>query len=187
MVGVDEVGRGALAGPVVVGAVFVPLNFKYKFKGLLRDSKKLSLKQREEWFSFIKEKKIRYAISFVSPKIVDRLNVTGAVNLGALRVVKKINSKVFDKYRLVVDKGIKIKGFEFESYIKADENFPAVSLASIVAKVYRDRYMRRVSRVFRKYGFESHVGYGTKKHIEVIVKYGALDIHRKSFIEKFLF
>ena len=137
--------------------------------------------------SFIKEKKIRYAISFVSPKIVDRLNVTGAVNLGALRVVKKINSKVFDKYRLVVDKGIKIKGFEFESYIKADENFPAVSLASIVAKVYRDRYMRRVSRVFRKYGFESHVGYGTKKHIEVIVKYGALDIHRKSFIEKFLF
>lgn len=183
IVGVDEVGRGALAGPVVVAGVFVPVNFKYKFEVPLLDSKKLSLEQREKWFDFIKTNNILYAVARVNPSIVDRLNVSGAVNLGAVRVVKKIDSLVSYKYRIVVDKGIKVKGFEFESYVKADENFPAVALASIVAKVTRDRYMKKLAKVYLNYGFDSHVGYGTKKHIEAIRKYGVLDIHRRSFLK----
>ena len=178
VVGVDEVGRGSLAGPVVVAGVLIPSNFKNKFDVPLRDSKRLSLSQREGWFDYIKKEKISYFVSRVGPSVIDRINVSGAVNLGALRVVKKFD----EDFRLIVDKGIKVKGFNYESYVKADENFPAVALASIVAKVVRDRYMRKIARLYPEYGFSDHVGYGTRRHIEAIRQFGVLDIHRKSFL-----
>jgi len=211
IIGIDEVGRGALAGPVTVAAVLLPqkfqipnikyqINSKYQksnFKIKLKDSKKLSAKHREEWFKWIKQysnilKNVRmfYAIANVSPKIIDKINVSQAANLAATRAVKAltINNKqlTFNNYKIYLDGGLHLnkvncKLLNVKCIIRGDEKIPAISLASIVAKVYRDRLMKRLHKKYPRYDFINNVGYGTKKHIKALRKFGRTPIHRKSF------
>lgn len=208
IIGIDEVGRGALAGPVVVAAVALPgkLRIKYlelrikgrfknkKFKLKLRDSKKLSSRQREIWFQYIKKSALSYRIASVSPKIVDKINVSQAANLAAARAFCKLIKNVDiqcdrdecpQNCKVYLDGGLyinsKFKNLKTKTIIKGDEKIPAISLASIVAKVYRDKLMKRLHKKYQRYDFINNVGYGTKKHIKAIKKYGRSPIHRQSF------
>lgn len=193
VIGVDEVGRGALAGPVVVAAVALPRNFKFS-RLKLRDSKKLSPKQREEWFNLIKRQKIPFATASVFPKIIDKINISQAANLAASRAFKKllatshlglaIRAKIYlDGGLFLNKKTLVVSGHTLnpKTIVKGDEKIPAISLASIVAKVYRDKMMRRIHKKYPRYDFIHNVGYGTKKHIKAIRKFGHSAVHRKSF------
>jgi len=239
IIGIDEVGRGALAGPVTVAAVILSKNFPIKIRVnpllilknknprlsasiKLRDSKKLSPRQRELWFEYIKtqinvdknadkrrknisvnqrnnqhKSAICYATASVSPKVIDRINISNAANLAATRAFNKLirkqgirasihGSKVFLDGGLYLNKNsIRInQQNQYKSVstiIKGDEKIPAIMLASIVAKVTRDRMMVKLHKKYPKYVFDRHKGYGTKKHIKAIKKYGPSPIHRKSF------
>ena len=204
IIGIDEVGRGPLAGPVVVAALAVPTKLRIKnaelrknFKSAkLRDSKKLSLKQREIWFEYVKKHpKIFYAIASVSPKVIDKINISNAANLAATRAFQKlvntyaiasvltknnnVNVKIFLDGGLYLNK--KYPRLSASTIIKGDEKIPVISFASIVAKVTRDRMMRKLHKKYPQYGFDKHKGYGTKKHFKAIRKHGLSPIHRKSF------
>ncbi len=252
IIGIDEVGRGPLAGPVTAAAIMPPRNFqslisnfqkKYKIK--LKDSKKLSSKQREKWFKWVRIRKIPYAISSVSPKIIDKINISQAANLAATKALKKLtrfarldsarlakapaspakrgesarratnnlsaspkiplrsrDSEASQRgeqattrnYRILLDGGLKIfpyfsknlvaNGYSLKTIVRGDEKVPAISLASIVAKVHRDKYMKKMHKKYPKYFFDKHKGYGTKLHYKMIKKYGVSSIHRKSFLKK---
>ncbi len=198
IIGIDEVGRGALAGPVAVAALAMPQQFKcVNPKNLeLRDSKRLSPKQREIWFQYIKrESKIFYATATVLPKIIDKINISNAANLAAtLAFNKLVNSKTI--VRLLTRRGvgvyldgglrlnIKSQKLKVKSIIRGDEKIPAISLASIVAKVSRDRKMLKLHNKYPKYGFDKHKGYGTKQHFMAIKKHGPSKIHRLTFLKK---
>lgn len=212
IIGIDEVGRGPLAGPVTVAAVLLPRNFQFsisnfqkKSKLKLKDSKKLSSQQREIWFQWIKKHsnilkniKMFYAIASVSPKIIDKINISRAANLAATRALARVDK--FISYKLVsfnqrkktqvfLDGGlfiknsklINLKTYKLKTIIKGDEKIPAIALASIVAKVTRDRMMEKLHKKYLKYGFDKHKGYGTKQHFKMIKKHGLSPIHRKSF------
>lgn len=198
-------GRGPLAGRIFVSSVLIPhklnlflLRFRNGDKALharfnlprLTDSKKLSGKQRQEWFKWAKQNNVRYTVSAVSPKVIDRINIARACNRAAQRAVLRLLDKnKIKRARVFADAGISIKPIDgiasFKSFPKADEIVPAVSLASIIAKVKRDREMTRLHKKYPRYGFDSHKGYGTKKHIRAIKKYGSSPIHRLTFIKKF--
>jgi ribonuclease HII len=199
-IGIDEVGRGALAGPVMVGVAAIPFGFRIKEKGLptLQDSKKLSEKQREEWFSFIKkEPKILFETARVNVLRIDKINITQAANLAAFRAILKLVKKMGEKNikSIVLDGGLFIKNRKFQAEAfkkidkktlpKADEKFKEVMLASIMAKVKRDKYMKKLHKKFPEYGFDRHAGYGTKFHREKIKLCGVSLVHRRSFC-KFL-
>ncbi|MEK9168320.1 MAG: ribonuclease HII [Patescibacteria group bacterium] len=204
IIGIDEVGRGPLAGPVVVAALAVPTKLRIKnaelrknFKSAkLRDSKKLSLKQREIWFEYVKKHpKIFYAIASVSPKVIDKINISNAANLAVTRAFQKlvntyaiasvltknnnVNVKIFLDGGLYLNK--KYPRLSASTIIKGDEKIPVISFASIVAKVTRDRMMRKLHKKYPQYGFDKHKGYGTKEHFKAIRKHGLSPIHRKSF------
>lgn len=186
IIGIDEVGRGALAGPVTVTALMLPRNFKNQNSKIkLKDSKKLSLKQREIWFAWIKENsKIYYSVASVPPKIIDKINISNAANLAATRAFNKLTQKVKTKScNIFLDGGLYLNGkiLNAKTIIRGDEKIPAISLASIVAKVSRDKLMRKLHKKHPRYDFINNVGYGTPKHIKAIKKYGRLPIHRKSF------
>ncbi|MEK7634624.1 MAG: ribonuclease HII [Patescibacteria group bacterium] len=200
VIGIDEVGRGALAGPVVVAALALPKKFNLPIGRInfqlskLKDSKKLSPRQREVWFQYIKELSLSYGIAAVSPKIIDKINISQAANLAATKALKKLltdnkqlttnNYKVFLDGGLYIKSKIKNQNFinsNFKTVIKGDEKIPAISLASIVAKVYRDKLMKKLHKKYPRYDFINNVGYGTKKHIKAIKKFGHSSIHRKSF------
>ncbi len=199
IIGIDEVGRGALAGPVAVAALALPQNFQKKYLRQsasikLRDSKKLSSKQREVWFRWVKNQALPHAVALVSPKIIDRINISQAANLAATKAFLKLltnnkqltinNCKVFLDGGLYVQNKTKLKNlktYKFKTIIKGDEKIPAISLASIVAKVYRDKLMKKLHKKYPRYDFIHNVGYGTKKHIKAIKKYGLSSIHRRSF------
>ncbi len=200
IIGIDEVGRGAIAGVITVGAVLMPAKFKIKnlkFKIPLKDSKKLSPKQREEWFDFIKKQKIFYSVASISPKIIDKINISNAANLAATRALQKLANShwgLATRAKIFLDGGLYLnqKTLVASSYtlnpktvIKGDEKIPAITLASIVAKVSRDRMMIRLHKKYPQYGFDKHKGYGTKEHLKAIKKYGQSPIHRKSFKLKF--
>ena len=226
IIGIDEVGRGALAGPVTVAALLLPRNFQFprlrqgfggqanpnsqkNFKLKLKDSKKLSPKQREVWFKWIKKHSnilqnvgMFYAIANVSPKIIDKINISNAANLAAtraftrlinnstiVRLLTKSRIKVFLDGGLYLNKNlIRINQFNLyksvSTVIKGDEKIPVIALASIVAKVSRDREMVRLCGKYPKYGFDKHKGYGTKRHFEAIKKHGRSKIHRLTFLRK---
>lgn len=186
IIGVDEAGRGPLAGPVTVAAVLVPRHFYVKN---LKDSKKLTEEKRKEWFDYIKNNpKIDFVVSSVSSAVIDRINVYEAANLAASRAVKnlikknKLNAEIVS---VLVDGSIKlkIKNFNYRVVIKGDEKIKAIRLASIVAKVTRDKAMKRYHRLYKNYDFNIHKGYGTKKHKEKIKKYGPCPCHRLTFIK----
>lgn len=202
IIGIDEVGRGPLAGPVTVCGVIIPSKFdvrKMNGKNPLRDSKKLSQSQRESWFSFVKkEKNVSYSLKSVSPSVIDRINITRSANRAATRVLEELYKKVkFDKSHTCVylDGGLYIERRTLEvlgippryvkTVIKGDEKIPAISLASIVAKVSRDAHMRRLHMEYPKYGFDAHKGYGTEKHRKAIRRYGPSKVHRLTFIRNF--
>lgn len=184
LIGIDEAGRGPLAGPVVVaGTLFRIKDKRQKIKILsgIKDSKKLSAKQREEWFGVLtNHPQIEWAVARISPKIIDRINISQAAHLGARRVYKKLSG--FGACHAMLDGSLKLPPhISYEVIIKGDEKISAISAASIIAKVTRDRIMLRLHKKYPKYRFDLHKGYGTKLHRDVIKKFGRSEIHRKSF------
>lgn len=189
-------GRGCLAGPVTVAAVAIPTGFKL-IKGQLRDSKKLSAKQREEIFVLIKNcPEILRARANVYPKMIDRINISQAANLAATRAFGKLityNSKLItSKAKIFLDGGLFLSKslvirhkLSPRTVVKGDEKFNAIKLASIVAKVCRDRIISRNHRDYPEYGLAKHKGYATKKHRDAVMKYGPSEIHRLTFIKNF--
>lgn len=189
MIGIDEAGRGPLAGPVAVGAVSICDGFNKNFFKSIKDSKKLTEAERELWYALALEAKkkntLNFAVSLVSEKVIDRHGISFAVRLGIKRTLKSLNASV--TAQIFLDGGISapLEFIHQRTVVRGDEKIPIVSLASIVAKVTRDRKMRALSRKFPEYDFDVHKGYGTKAHQRVIQKYGPTEIHRKSFIKRF--
>jgi ribonuclease HII len=192
IIGLDEVGRGSLAGPVTVGAVLLRPGVRLTAAAglILRDSKKLSPRQREDWVRYVKKRgDIPYAVASVSAKRVDQLNVARAANLAAGQALKKLIRKYGIDLRrtaIYLDGGLflplNLDGFaQAKTIIKGDEKIPAVSLASIIAKVHRDRLMVAYHKHFPRYDFARHKGYGTRGHIHLVKKYGLSGLHRKTF------
>jgi ribonuclease HII len=194
VIGIDEVGRGALAGPVVVAALAVPKG--RRFYREIRDSKALAPLAREELAKLIKNTGLVYAIARVYPRVIDRMNIARAANLAAERTLRRLfldlgiegsNASVY------LDGGLYIRNkryqqqqdFRIMTVVKGDQKFNAVKLASVVAKVTRDRYMVKLHKKFPKYGFDAHKGYGTKVHLEAIRKYGPSEVHRLTFVKKY--
>lgn len=187
VIGIDEAGRGPLAGPVAVGAVSVPLDFNKNFFKSIKDSKKLSPNDRELWFELAleakKKKMLDFSVSLVSERVIDRHGISYAIRLGIKRTLKAL--RVSTDSQVFLDGGIKAP-HEFRhqlTVIKGDEKIPIVSLASIVAKVTRDRKMVKLSKKFPKYDFNIHKGYGTSMHLKAIQKYGSTEAHRQTFLK----
>lgn len=194
IIGIDEAGRGPLAGPVAVAAVCVSPDARahkkvYKIFRKIRDSKKLSAYKREKWFKKIKETRehglIDYAVSFVGPIVIDRKNITYAISTALKRSLKKISADPH-KNKILLDGGLKApkKYIYQKTIIKGDEKERMIAVASIVAKVTRDRKMVRYAKRFEGYNFEKHKGYGTQEHYHAIDKHGLCKIHRRSFLTK---
>ncbi|MBI2623319.1 MAG: ribonuclease HII [Candidatus Liptonbacteria bacterium] len=195
IIGIDEVGRGALAGPVAVSAVCMPreLRIRNQELGTLKDSKKLTARQRERWEKYIKKhSKISFASARVYPRGVERLNIARAANLAALRAYRKVignwklvigNCAVRLDGGLYLGNGVQPKNAK--TVIKGDEKFTAVKLASIVAKVSRDRYMAKLHKKHPQYGFAAHKGYGTRAHVAALREFGTSPVHRLTFLKKY--
>ena len=179
--GVDEAGRGPLAGPVYAGAVILP-------QGLIiegiNDSKKLSPKKREELYEIICEKAVCYATAEVDEKIIDEINILNATYLAMQKAVAKL-SKIPE---FVLVDGNRKPEFSMpcETIVKGDSKSISIAAASILAKVERDRMITKMAECYPQYGFEKHKGYGTKQHTDAILKYGPSPIHRLSFLKKLL-
>ena len=178
--GVDEVGRGPLAGPVVCAAVIMPLD---KLIEGIDDSKKVSEKKRNTLSELIKENAICYNIAEVSPKIIDEINILEATKLCMTNALEGLNIKpdvaLVDALTLNTD-------IPVVNIIKGDYLSYSIGAASIIAKVYRDNLMVEIAKKYPEYSFEKHKGYGTAVHINAIKQYGPSEIHRQSFIKKFI-
>lgn len=179
--GVDEAGRGPLAGDVYAAAVILP-------KGLivegLNDSKKISEKKREALYDVIKEKAIAWAVATASVDEIDEYNIRNATYIAMNRALSDLKTKI--DYVLVDGDCIKDCNYPYSCVVKGDSKSASISAASILAKVTRDRYMMELSEKYPEYQFEKHKGYGTALHIEMLKKYGASPVHRKTFIKKFV-
>lgn len=187
--GVDEAGRGPLAGPVVSAAAWVnPEVFKKEFelKNLIRDSKKLSEKQREEIYKYIiKSDDFLVSTKSISHKTIDKINILQASLLSMRLAAEELSEKIKTNKKIYVllDGNKKVPKLEFDQrlFVKGDQNIFSIAVASICAKVYRDRLMNDYHKKHPQYGFNKHRGYGTKLHFENLKKYGPCQIHRKSF------
>ena len=174
--GVDEVGRGSLIGPVYAAAVILNKSINIK---ILKDSKTLSKKKRKELNFYIKKNSI-WAIGQASIKEIERINILHASLLAMKRAIIKLKKKP----SLVLIDGNKlptIKNYNLKYIIKGDQKISSISAASIIAKVSRDRYITTLSKKFKKYGWGTNSGYGTKEHLRAIKKYGVTKYHRKTF------
>ncbi len=180
--GLDEAGRGPLAGPVVVALAVMPLDEDKIIDGI-NDSKKLTAKKREELFEKIINTAIDYSIVEVDEKTIDKINILQATKLGAKLCIEnlKVSPYIVLTDALTFDTPQKI-----ESIIKGDSKSYNIAAASILAKVHRDRLMIELDKKYPQYGFAGHKGYGTKAHIEALKKYGKCEIHRDSFITHFV-
>jgi ribonuclease HII len=196
IIGIDEVGRGALAGPVVVAAAMVAVDgngysLHIPFRKL-KDSKKLSPAQREQWQNYFAHNPyVRFALARVYPRGIERLNISAAANLAALRAFSRLlkANKLPSNTPVFLDGGLYLgskaqQPSSATTVIKADEKIPAVAAASIVAKVSRDRFMVRLAKKHPGYGFDVHKGYGTTAHFSAIEKNGRCDAHRLTFLRK---
>ena len=185
--GVDEVGMGCLAGPVVVCAVAMTNHFYNKHNKKLkwlRESKLLLPHQREKFAAeLLKEKDLAYAISSVSSKIIDKINIYQAARRGMKNAIKKLKPSFDLKTIVLIDGKTKIKGVNYEQMpiVKGDRKIFAIACASIIAKVHRDKMMKRYAKHYPNYGFEKHKGYGTKYHQARLTALGPCEIHRKPF------
>lgn len=177
--GVDEAGRGPLAGPVCAAAVILPQDAEIKG---LNDSKKLSEKKREALFDIIKEKAIAYSIAFASVEEIEEHNILNATFIAMNRAIENLSVKA--DYALIdgnrVPKEIPI---DCETVVKGDAKSASIAAASILAKVTRDRLLLQYDDKYPEYNFAKHKGYGTKEHIEAIKKYGPCEVHRASFLK----
>ena len=184
--GVDEVGRGPLAGPVVAAACIFDRDVHIVG---IDDSKKLSEKKREQFFDEIKDKALAYGIGEASCEVIDEINILEATKLAMKRAIdeadKMLESKGRDRIQIVIFDAVKINDLKKEqmSVIKGDQTYFSVAAASILAKVTRDNLMKEYDKVYPEYGFASNKGYGTKAHYEGIKKAGITEIHRKSFLK----
>ena len=174
--GVDEVGRGCLAGPVVAAAVILDPN--RPIKGL-RDSKKLSAKKRDELAEEIKEKALAWSVAAMGPEVIDKINILQAT----LEAMKAAVEKLPVEPDFVQVDGNKLPKWKWlsEAVVKGDDKVEWISAASIIAKTTRDAYMCKMAELYPQYGFEYHVGYGTAEHIKALKAYGPTPIHRKTF------
>lgn len=178
--GVDEVGRGPLAGPVVVCALLLPHN--HNISGIT-DSKQLTEKERIELANEIKSKAIAYSITRVSNLVIDKINIRRATLFAMKRAVQTLLRKTDRKIDLVLVDGkdsLRLP-VECRAVIKGDVLSENIGAASILAKVYRDNLMKRLDKKYPQYGFAIHKGYGTRSHYEAIKRFGVCEIHRKSF------
>jgi len=179
--GIDEAGRGPLAGPVVVAAVILP---KDSFIEGVNDSKKVSEKKREKVYEQIIQEAISYGVGIVDEKGIDQINILNATKLALTTAIKSLEVK---PNLILVDalNNIDTCGIPYKSIIKGDAKEYSIAAASIIAKVTRDRIMKQWDEVYPEYGFEKHKGYGTAAHIQVIKEKGPCPIHRRSFIKNF--
>ena len=175
--GTDEAGRGSLAGPVTAAAVILNKNFKSK---LITDSKKLSVNQRREAKKLILENCIAYAIFSVRNKKIDEINILNASILAMQKSINKLNHKV-DFIIVDGNKFKPINNIEFKTIIKGDQKYLNIAAASILAKTYRDNYMKKIHKEYPEYNWKKNKGYPTKEHKLAIKKYGITKYHRKSF------
>ncbi len=173
--GVDEVGRGPLAGPVVASAVILPESFKLLG---MTDSKKLSKKQREQFAEIIQKEAIAYSLAFVSAAEIDRLNIYEATKKAMVLAVERLQTRPDILLVDAIDIPVTI---EQRSLIKGDEKSISIAASSILAKVARDRYMEKIDATYPGYGFKDNVGYGTRAHLEAIDRLGLTPEHRHSF------
>ena len=174
--GVDEVGRGSLIGPVYAAAVILNETINKK---LLKDSKSLSKKKREKVFSYIKKNSI-WALGQASVKEIEKINILYASLLAMKRAIKKLKKKP----NLVLIDGNKLpdlKNYNLKYVVKGDQKISSISAASIVAKVSRDKFITTLSKKFKNYGWDTNCGYGTKKHLTALKKFGITKYHRKTF------
>ena len=179
--GIDEAGRGPLAGPVHAAAVILPIGLEIEG---LNDSKKLSEKKREQLFDIICEKAIDYSIGVASEKEIDEINILNATFLAMHRAVEGL--KIRPDYALIDGNQYpKIPFVIEETVVKGDAKSMSIAAASILAKVSRDRFMLEKTKEYPQYEFEKHKGYGTKLHYEKIREFGPSPIHRMSFLKKF--
>lgn len=179
--GVDEAGRGPLAGPVYAAAVI--LKPVARIDGI-NDSKKLSEKKREELYDVIIENSIAYAVYSVDEKTIDEVNILNATYMAMNGAVNSLS--VRPDFVLIDGNSIKNMTLPHETIVKGDAKSISIAAASILAKVSRDRYIIKMAEKYPEYGFEKHKGYGTKAHTEAILKYGPCEIHRKTFLKKLL-
>ena len=179
--GIDEAGRGPLAGPVVAGAVILPKDCEILF---LNDSKKLSEKKREELFVEIQEKAIAWNVGIVGPDVIDEINILQATYEAMRQAIEKLSVRP----QLLLNDAVTIPAVEIPQVpiIKGDAKSASIAAASIVAKVTRDRLMEEYDAALPEYGFASNKGYGSAEHIEALKKYGPSPIHRASFITHFV-
>lgn len=173
--GIDEVGRGPLAGPVVAAAVILPEEF---YLPGLTDSKKLSAEKRELFYGTILSEAVAYGVGIISPEQIDELNIYQATKAAMLMAVDEL--AVSPEYMLIDAMELALP-IPQESLIKGDARSVSIAAASVVAKVTRDRIMIKLAEIFPQYGFDQNMGYGTKRHLEALNRDGITDYHRKSF------
>ena len=179
--GVDEAGRGPLAGPGCVASVIMPLDKNSIIEGV-NDSKKLTEKKREKLFDQIVNKAFAFSVEFIDEKIIDEINILNATKKGMINAINNLSVKpdvvLIDAVKLDVN-------VKTESIIKGDALSYSIACASILAKVSRDRLMLEMDNKYPNYNFKKHKGYGTKEHIANLKKFGACEIHRQTFIKNF--
>lgn len=180
--GIDEAGRGPLAGPVVVACAVMPKNSMIEG---VNDSKKISEKKRERLYEEIIENAISYEVGIIDQNTIDNINILNATKLGLTTAVKGLNVK---PEIIFVDAltNIDTCGIPYQSIVKGDAKCYSIACASIIAKVTRDRIMREWDKIFPQYGFEKHKGYGTAAHMQAIKEYGLCPLHRHSFVKNIL-
>lgn len=184
--GIDEAGRGPLAGPVVVGAAVMPRDSKLE---LVNDSKKVTEKRREILYDRITEEALAWGVGIISEKEIDELNILNATKKGLHLALGEVIEKLKQKPDIVIVDALReIDTFEipYQSIIKGDATCYSISCASILAKVTRDRIMREWNEVYPMYDFEKNKGYGTAEHIKALKQYGPCPIHRRTFIKHFV-
>ena len=175
--GCDEAGRGPLAGPVFAAAVILPKDFHHP---LLNDSKKMTQKARELLRPIIEKEAIAWAVEEVSAQEIDTINILNASITGMQRAVRRLGVK---PEFLLID-GNRFKPFDdykYQCVVKGDATYASIAAASVLAKTYRDEYMRQLAQEFPQYGWERNMGYPTKEHVQAIIEHGYTQHHRKSF------
>ncbi len=188
--GIDEAGRGPLAGPVVVACCIMPEDSMIEG---VNDSKKISEKKREKLYELITQEAISFGIGIIGQTEIDEINILQATKKGLTMAIKETEQKLVQKGLekpevILVDALTKIDtdGIPYKSIIHGDAISYSIACASIIAKVTRDRMMRQWDQVYPQYGFAKHKGYGTSNHIQAIKEYGPCPLHRKSFIKNFV-
>lgn len=187
ILGFDEVGRGPLAGPVVVAGVVTKINLTIPEKIIIRDSKTMTIKQKIKANQWIINN-FNYGIGQATCQEIDKLGIVAAVKLAARKARGQLETKIqFNNLKKVLVDGQEKWFPDCQAIIKGDAKIPQIAMASIIAKVYRDNLMIQLSKKYADWDFDKHVGYGTKKHIEMIKKFGLIKkLHRVSFCQKIL-